>query len=496
MENLRKSLSNFSFRPYDFFFYFILFFFLGILLFESPALLLLLILILIFGSIILLFGFKKPIFLIFPLFSILGFLYAVGYDLASKKENNLIFNEKISAVGIVVDSKIQVENQKLILDIKAPFAGKVEIKTQKYPAFSYGDIVSFQGAIEKPEGGYAKYLEKESVYGTSNFANISLVKKNESYSFKSLLFKSRRFFEKSIDDNVSATYSPLIKGVVLGDTSSFPQGLKQEMRLTGTTHVVALSGYNIQVIESFIILLFSYFLKRKKAFFISAPIIVCFVFMVGAPASLVRAAIMSGILAVAEFSKRAYGVRNSLFACALIMVLINPKILVWDIGFQLSFFSVLGLAYISPFLTKLLKIKDTGFLNWKGNLISSISALVAVLGITIYNFSFFSPISILVNILILPVIPFLMFFGFIIVFSNIFLGFLASLFGILANAFSAYFLWILNLFSNLGKFGFDFGTFSPYFAIIYYLILSFLFYKYILKRNNHVLSVIPDTHKI
>lgn len=481
MENLRRSLWNFSFNPYDFFFYFILFFFLGILLFESPAFILLLILILISGTIIFFFGFKKPIFLIFPLFSILGFLYSAGYDLTSKKENNLTFDKKVSAIGIIKDSKIQVEDQKLILDIKSPFIGKVEVKTQKYPPFAYGDIVSFQGTIKKPEGGYAKYLEKENVYGTSNFANISILKKNESLSFKSILFRSRRFFEKSIDENVSATYAPLIKGVVLGDTSSFPQELKQEMRLTGTTHVVALSGYNVQVIESFVILLFSYFLKRKRAFFISTPIIICFVFMVGAPASLVRAAIMSGILAVAEFSKRAYGVRNSLFVCALIMVLINPKILVWDIGFQLSFFSVLGLAYISPFLAEKLKIEDAGVLNWKTNLISSVSALIAVLGITIYNFSFFSPISLLVNILILPVIPFLMFFGFTIVFSNIFLSFFASLFGILANAFSAYFLWILSIFSNLGKFGFDFGIFSTYFAIIYYLILSFLFYKYILK---------------
>ena len=108
------------------------------------------------------------------------------------------------------------------------------------------------------------------------------------------------------------------------------------MSQSGTTHLVALSGYNITVIAIAVSTLLSYFLRRRIVFWLSILTIIAFVLMTGAEASVVRAAIMGGIILLAKQIGRIHSMRNAIVFAALLMVLFNPKILRFDIGFQLS----------------------------------------------------------------------------------------------------------------------------------------------------------------
>ena len=94
------------------------------------------------------------------------------------------------------------------------------------------------------------------------------------------------------------------------------------------------------------------------------------------------------------------------------MLVINPKILFWDIGFQLSFAATLGIIYFMPELNRATSsFPELG--GVKTILLTTISATVATLPLVLYNFERLSLSALPVNVLILPIVPATMLFGFL-----------------------------------------------------------------------------------
>ena len=237
-----------------------------------------------------------------------------------------------------------------------------------------------------------------------------------------------------------------LAGLTLGETSEFTPELKTKLRLTGTTHLVALSGYNISIIAKVAALILGAWLSRRWSFILTTLLITGFVIMTGAEASVVRAAIMGFILLLADQINRQYFLRNALALTALTMVVINPKVLAFDLGFQLSFLAVLGIVYLRPWLQKLFHFKDDpGILSWRANFLTTTAAQLAVLPLLLTNFGYFSPISILTNILILEFIPITMALGFFTAAAAIFSYPLALTIGWLAQLFLGYILGVINI---------------------------------------------------
>jgi len=86
----------------------------------------------------------------------------------------------------------------------------------------------------------------------------------------------------------------------------------------------------------------------------------------------IRAAVMGALVVMAQESGRIFDVRNAIMLAGFLMVLYNPKILVFDIGFQLSFLALLGIVYLKPALQKLSRMKESpGFLSWRDNLLTT-----------------------------------------------------------------------------------------------------------------------------
>jgi len=124
--------------------------------------------------------------------------------------------------------------------------------------------------------------------------------------------------------------------------------------------------------------------------------------MTGAQASVVRAAIMGIIAQMATNIGRIYYPTNALALSGTVMLLQNPKLLRFDIGFQLSFLAVMGLVYITPLLEDLFP-KLPQFL--KNYLLPTLAAQIASAPLILFNFDRLSLISPVVNLLILPIIP-------------------------------------------------------------------------------------------
>ena len=172
--------------------------------------------------------------------------------------------------------------------------------------------------------------------------------------------------------------------------------------------------------------------------------------MTGFGSSAVRAAIMGFAVLLANLTGRIYDPRNSIALAAFLITLSNPKVLIFDLGFQLSFLAVLGIIYLRPALKRLLKFGDKpGFFAWRENLLMTLSAQLATAPILIVNFGNFSLTAFVANIFILTAIPLTMGLGFLIGLSHFFSYYLALIFGWLASLFLNYEIFIINLFAKI-----------------------------------------------
>ena len=361
-------------------------------------------------------------------------------------------------------------NQKLTIQLQPPYKGKILANLNLYPAFNYGDLIEFSGIIKSPEPeNYANYLSKNNIFGIINNPKINFIDKNHASPIKKYLFEFKEGIIENFQNVLSPEKSTFLAGIILGERAEFSKEFKEKMSQSGTTHLVALSGYNITVIAIAISTLLSYFLRRKIVFWLSILTIIAFVLMTGAEASVVRAAIMGGIILLAKKIGRIHSIRNMIVFTALLMVLFNPKILRFDIGFQLSFVALIGIIYLAPAIQKFFKIKeDGGFLGWRENFLNTTSAQFAVLPLLLINFGNFSLFSLPANILILEAIPLTMLLGFLTGAIGFFSFTLSLILGLFTGLFLAYELIIIDIFSKISL---PIGEMGILGAIIYYLII-------------------------
>jgi competence protein ComEC len=206
--------------------------------------------------------------------------------------------------------------------------------------------------------------------------------------------------------------------------------------------------------------------------------------MIGAPSSAIRAAIMGTLVLIAQYFGRQSESSRIIFLAGATMLFLNPLLLRYDIGFQLSFLATLGLIYLSPVFQEIFK-KFPNFLEMRNNLISTLSAQTFVFPILIYNFGQFSLISPLPNILILWLLPFLTIFGFIFSFIGIFSKILGYLLSFPAWFFLSFVLKVIDFFSK-----FPFSSINLKVNIIFlllsYLILFFLTFYFQRKISQPI----------
>lgn len=334
--------------------------------------------------------------------------------------------------GIIIDEP-EFKNDRANYILKTDDKLKILIQTMHYPEYEYGDKISAEGKIEEPKNfdnnfDYKSYLVKDDIYLMAKNPKITLLSKSEGYLIYEYLYKFKNKLENVFKNNLPEPQASLLAGITLGSRSGLPKDVLDDFSRTGTSHIVALSGYNISAIALFVMSILGYFmLSRNISFWVSLLVIGIFVLMTGASASVVRAAVMGILALIASQQGRLYTAKNALIFAGAVMVFLNPKILRFDVGFQLSFMAVLGLILISPWLEEKLKNLPE-ILGIKKALIATLSAQIFVLPLIFYYFGAISWLSPLVNILILPAVPMAMLLGFAGAFSSLIFAPLAKIF--------------------------------------------------------------------
>lgn len=229
-------------------------------------------------------------------------------------------------------------------------------------------------------------------------------------TWRGWLARSRGGVVRRINRQYHHPQSDLLAGILLGVQESMSADLRTSFRATGTSHIVALSGFNVTIIITLLATLLSTLVGRRLAIWPMMVLIGGFVIMTGASASVTRAAVMAVIVLTAQQLGRPVAPSRLLCYAFLIMTLVNPLILQYDLGFQLSFLATIGLVYLTP----LIEIRVGWLPTWgaiRGNLSSTLGAMAATEPLLLWEFGRLSIVAPLVNMLVLPFVPLIMALG-------------------------------------------------------------------------------------
>ena len=422
-----------------------------------------------------LLAFQRVALAALSVFVLCGALYFTWFH-EQARVVTIPFGERGTVSGVIVSAAHGLDRQEAVIRLSPPQRGRIRITTNPVPRLNYGDEVSLTGVIRARETPGGRDL-REHIAGTMRFPNIEVTGVGRGSPRLASLFRVKSFAVDAFARVLAPERASFLAGLTLGETAGFSDEFRESLRKTGTSHLVALSGYNITIIAKTAVALAAFFFARRAAFVAATLAIFAFVLMTGAEASVVRAGIMGFLVLLADQVGRLYSFRNALAVAAFLMVLVNPYVLQFDVGFQLSFAAVVGLVYVRPALMDILRVsRAPGFLGWRENLWTTIAAQLAVLPILLGVFGSFSPLSVVVNLLVLLLVPITMAIGFSIVGLSVISSVLALPLGWLASVFLNYELGVIHFFARVGGETVP-SSFGIPFALFYYgALAAFLAY--------------------
>ena len=453
------------------------------------------------GSILFLFFLERNIFIKDKLnksFHIQSFIliasvfvltFSVGFlraNMVLKKSQILterakIITTKNFVVGRVIsDPKKRFDKTEfIILPLKINNAPKILVKTNYSKTVSYGDILKINGKFYFPKRSdlfdYKKYLQKDNVFLITSYPKIMILHKNHN-SFLGALFKIKHFFVRVMDKYLPAKEAALAGGITVGVKSGLTKELQEKFRDTGIIHIIVLSGYNVAIIATFLLFLFS-FLPKYVANIVSVFAIALFVVFVGAEAPIARAGLMAIIGILGAISGKYYSALRALLFTGVVFVFINPYILFYDVSFQLSFIATLGMILGIPILEKTFSFLPN-FAELRLIVSATIATQIAVLPLIMFYMGKISIVGVFVNLLVVPIVPFAMLGAFLLFIASFFGGWFAWIISITEYFLLEYIFMVVDIFARSPFATVEIGFFGIYFLLFYYIVIFALLLKY------------------
>lgn len=289
---------------------------------------------------------------------------------------------------------------------------------------SYGDRIRLTGYLDLPpeeeDFNYRLYLERKNIYVYMSNAELQVLETGQGNCALQGIFDLRTKALNLIYVLWPDPEASLLAGILLGVESGISDQVQKAFRDTGTTHIIAISGFNITIVAGLFTRLFSKLLNKRRAALAAVLGISLYTLLVGADPAVVRAAVMGGLsIFASQIGRRQHGL-NAAALASLIMMLFNPR-LPWDISFQLSLSATLGLILYADPLTNWFLGLSSGYLPLETAhkltqpvseyFLFTLAAQLTTLPVMIYHFHSYSLSTFLANPAILPVQPPIMIVG-------------------------------------------------------------------------------------
>jgi competence protein ComEC len=401
--------------------------------------------------------------------------------------------QTLAVMGRVAsDPAVSGNQQTLQLQITAvdeqPRQFKALLTAWHLPAFEYGDQLTgslkFSLPVNSDKFNYSNYLAKDNIYITANQAGNLTSSPSTHPTLLGQMYRAKHWVNGSIHRFLPEPHSGLLAGLLLGVKSDLSDSFKTALKNSGTSHIVALSGFNVTIIITFLLLLLRR-LPRRFVWIASGLLILIFVVMTGAASSVIRAAIMGWLLLLASLWGRRRSATNAILLAVVTMVLLHPLILFYDVGFQLSVGATLGLLYCSPLFL------------WRFRYVPKFisEAFAATIGATLFTlplialyFGGVSWVTLGANLLVVPLVPYVMLFGFVGLTLFLIVPGLQWL-SLLVWPLSALLFSIINWFGNLPSAFIPLPALPVWVPILYYLVLGIII-VYVSNRRSSISSLV------
>lgn len=276
----------------------------------------------------------------------------------------------------------------------------VYINTDRQSLLPPGTQLAVKGKF-KPATEFHHY--KDRVIGQISQPTVTATTPAHFTGWEHFLVSSRERFSQTIKYYFTEPDASLYAGIIAGVRSDIPQTILDTFATAGLTHIIAVSGFNVTVLVSMLARV-TRRLGRHFHLLVSLAAISSFVIFTGGSASVVRAGCLASLFIIARTIGRVGSISRVLLVVACCMSLANPLIVRYDIGFQLSFLAVIGLAFFATPVQQIL-------IAWRlppwlaESIAATTAAQITTLPIMLHYFQTLGIYSVLANVLVEPFIP-------------------------------------------------------------------------------------------
>jgi len=321
---------------------------------------------------------------------------------------------------------------------KTKSCGRVMVRLEGGNAFRYGEELVLGGYLNRffrtKNASYHNYLLRQGITARLDVPTPKAVTRtgiNKGLALRRLSLYLKDRSERVICAYLSPVASGVVSAMVLGERRGVADVIENMMVKSGTVHILVVSGFNVGVV-SFLLYLSLKILRipARVRFYIAVLILSVYALITGGSNPVVRAVLMSAVYMFSCQQKREPDFYNASSLAAIFILAQNPQQL-FDLGFQLSFLSVLCILFFYPRLKALFRldkarpavirvIAESGLV--------SLSAWLGTLWPVALNFGLFSPVTVLANIFIAWLAVFITLAGFCLLLAGFSLPHLAILF--------------------------------------------------------------------
>ncbi len=249
-----------------------------------------------------------------------------------------VWTARVASIGSTAEG-----HQRATLVLEPPGHGRIYARLPRYPVVAPGDAIGFDGRLQATrDDDFGAYLGRLGVTATVEVRSLTIVRPSADP-----VESTRRAADAALAAILPEPEAGLASGVMLGLRDRVDRDLAADLTTAGLSHIVAISGWNIAVVGGLIATLLQRWPRRRRALAMIAAIAI-YTVLAGASPSVVRAALMAGVVLSVRELGRPGRAAAALGMAALAMLIAEPST-VLDAGFLLSVAATAGLlAWATP----------------------------------------------------------------------------------------------------------------------------------------------------
>ncbi|MBI2760718.1 MAG: ComEC/Rec2 family competence protein [Chloroflexi bacterium] len=300
-------------------------------------------------------------------------------------------------------------------------SGGVLVQTALGRSFRAGDRVEVEGRLtappDLPNFDYRAYLARQGIDARMDYPRVRVVAADPAPAMARWLRDARRAASRALDRALPQPEAALARGIVVGDRVAIPAAVTDDFNRSGTSHLIAISGFNITLVIAMATGMLVPLLGRRPALIGAMALITVYALFVGMTPSVVRALVMGAIVVGGALLGRPGAPLVALLLAATAMTAHDPRV-IDDAGFQLSFVATAGIMLLAPALSaagnRVLttfpvgdRLAGAGAFLWEPVAVT-LAATVATLPVMLYTFGRVSLVAPLANLVLVPLFPLVM----------------------------------------------------------------------------------------